>query len=1161
MERAIPGGTMLCAAITTMVLAVTPAQAAPGQVAAYGFNEGAGTSVPDASGSGNHGTATAAGWAPMGRFGGAMSFNGSSSFVTVPDSASLDLSTGMTLEAWVNPTTLGASWRTAVFKQTNSGMVYSLYAHNGTRPAGQVNIGGEQNAIGPSALPLNTWTHLAVTYDRSALRLYVNGTQVASKAQSGDIPASTGVLRIGGNSIWNEYFSGLIDEVRIYPRALSPTEVQADMTTPIAPAVPDTQAPTAPANPRQTGATETTATIAWDASTDDVGVTGYGLYRGDSPAGSTAATGATIEDLACGGSAQVGVDAVDAAGNRSPRSTVTVTTEPCAPEPEFVNDRVIVGLDEPTALTFTPDGRMLVAERDGTVWAVQPGATRVDPDPFLQLPSVATDNERGLLGLELDPDFAENGYLYAYYTHGATLRNRVSRFEAGGGAGSEQVVWENSAPADIWHQGGDLHFGPDGYLYVSVGDHLDSGSAQELDSANGKVLRMAADGTAPADNPFQDGAGPNVDAIWVLGLRNPFRFTIDAATGRLIIADVGQASQEEVNVGVRGANYGWPLCEGPCGREGMTSPAYSYAHAGHDASITGGFVYRGSQFPDEYRGDYFFADYAQNWIKRLSFDADGNVEAVHDFEPPDGELDGPYGDIVALAEGPDGALWYLDAGPFEQENAGSVRRIRNTGANRPPTAQAAADRTSGPAPLTVAFSSAGSADPEGGPLTYRWDFGDGTSSDAANPVHTFDSGRYTVRLTTSDGELETVSAPIAISAGSAPTVRILSPAAGSTFRAGDVIAYSGEASDPDDGPLTPTWKVVFHHDGHIHPVLDGATGESGTLTVPTSGHSFAGDTSFELVLTATDSDGLTASQSVEIEPQKAAVSLATAPAGLGVALDGIARTAPFTQQEAVGFRYTVGAPSPQLLAGARYTFGSWSDGGAQSHAVTVPPGGLDLTASFDRSATAPPGLVAAYSFDDGAGTTLADRSGHGHAGTLTGGPTWSAAGRNGGALAFDGVDDHVQIADHPELDLTGAMTLEAWVRPSTLGSSWRTIVFKEQATHMAYALYAAAGDGRPTGQAWVGRERDARAPSAIPTGTWTHLAVTYDGSQLRLFVNGAQVRSLAVSGSMAVSSRPLKLGGNAIWSEWFAGLIDDVRIYGRALTAAEVQGDMATPVG
>ena len=835
---------------------------------------------------------------------------------------------------------------------------------------------------------------------------------------------------------------------------------------------------------------------------------------------------------------------------------MTVTVASAAPQ--FVNDRVIIGLDEPTAMTFTPDGRMLIAERDGTVWVVQPGATQVSATPFLQLPSVATDNERGLLGITVDPAFASNGYMYAYYTPGS-LRNRVSRFTATGNtapASTEFVVWQNIVNADIWHQGGDLHFGPDGYLYISVGDHLQSQTAQSLTSYNGKILRVTRDGAAPADNPFNDGAGPNLDAIWVRGLRNPFRFTIDAPTGRMIIGDVGEGTREEVNVGVRGANYGWPVCEGSCGTAGMTNPVYSYAHAGHDASITGGFVYRGTNFPAQYRGDYFFGDYAQNWIKRITFDATGNVTAVSNFEPPDGRLDGPYGDIVGFAEGPEGSLWYVDAGPFATNNAGAVRRIRNTNTNQPPTAVAAANPTVGQAPLAVAFSSAGSSDPEGRPLTYSWAFGDGTTSTLANPSHTFTAaGSYTVRLTTSDGTLSTSSNALTITAGSPPVPRILAPTDGRTFRAGEVISYSGDATDPEDGAVPASrlsWKIVFHHDTHIHPVMDGTPGSSGTLTIPTSGHSFRGDTSYEIVLTATDSNGISASRSVTIRPQKSTLTLATSPTGRTVNVDGVSTTAPYVADELIGFRYLLDVPTPQ----GSDQFSSWSDGGARSHTITIAATNQTLTATFNAPV---PGLVAAYGFSDGAGTTLSDVSGRGHPGTLSG-PTWSASGHSGGALAFDGVNDFVSIADHSELDLTTGMTLEAWVNPSALGTAWRTVLFKEQAAHMTYALYANSSTTRPTGQAYVGGQRDARGPTALTTGAWTHLAVSYDGATLRLYVNGTQAATLATSGPMAVSTGPLKLGGNAIWGEWFAGRMDDVRVYNRALSASELQSDMNVAV-
>ena len=1155
-------------ALLAMLLAIAPARAAGGLVAAYGLDEGAGTSIGDASGNGNAGVASGTTWAPIGRYGPALAFDGTSSGVSIADRDSLDLSSGMTLEAWVKPDALSGGsygWRTVVFKESGSDMAYGLYANNdANHPAGHVNIIGEQKAIGPDQIPLNAWTHLATTYDGATLRLYVNGVQVASKAQTGEMLATTGPLRLGANSIWGEHFSGLIDEVRIYNRALAVGDIQADMTTPVdgTPRDPDTTPPTVQLTSPAAGATVTgTVNVTANAS-DDRGVAGvqFKLDGADLGSADTSAPYSAQWDASAAttGSHTLTAVATDGAGNTATSAPVTVTV-PASTSPRFVNDRVIVGLDEPTVMTFAPDGRMFVAERDGTIWVVPAGGNQVLPTPFLQIPNVANDNERGLLGLTLDPDFAANGYVYAYYTH-STLHNRVSRFTATGNvasAASEYVVWQNPAQANVWHQGGDIHFGPDGDLYISVGDHLDSTSAPDLESYNGKILRVTRDGAAPADNPFYDGAGPNLDAIWARGLRNPFRFTIDPATGRVIIGDVGEGAREEVDLGAAGANYGWPTCEGPCGRTGMTDPIFSYPHNGSDASITGGFVYRGTQFPAEYQGEYFYADYAQNWIKRLTIDDAGTVTATHDFEPPDGSSNGPYGDIVDLAQGPDGSLWYVDMGPFQNDNAGAVRRIRNANADQPPTAVAAASPTSGKAPLTVAFSSAGSADPEGRPLTYRWDFGDGATSTAANPSHTYaSSGRYTARLTVSDGAQDTASDPLSITVGSPPVPRILAPTDGSTFRAGDVITYSGDATDSEDGTLPSSalsWKIVFHHDTHIHPVMDNTPGATGTVTIPTSGHSFRGDTSYELVLTATDSDGLQASRSVTIRPQKANLTIASSPAGMSVNVDGIATTTPVTIDELVGFQLTLDAPSPQ----SGYTFSSWSDGGARSHTVTVPAGGQTITATYSAS-TAPSGLVAAYSFEDGAGATLSDVSGHEHPGTLAG-PVWSPDGHSGGALSFDGNGDYVAIPDEAELHLTTGMTLEAWVRPHALGGIWRTVLFKEQASHMTYALYANTSTDSPTGQAYVGGQRDARAPTALPVDAWSHLAVTYDGSTVRLFVNGTEVASKAADGPMTVSTGPLKIGGNAVWPEWFNGLIDDVRVYNRPLSAAEIQGDLARP--
>jgi hypothetical protein len=189
----------------------------------------------DASPAKNEGTVNGATRTASGRFGRALSFDGINDRVDVPDAASLDLTNAMTLEAWVRPSS-NSGWQTALLKERGTaGHVYALYASNGATPITESYLTSYNGATAPNPLALNTWTHLASTYDGTTLRLYVNGTQVATKAFSGAMAATASPLRIGGNAVWGEYFTGLIDEVRVYNRALSATEIGADMNAAVKP--------------------------------------------------------------------------------------------------------------------------------------------------------------------------------------------------------------------------------------------------------------------------------------------------------------------------------------------------------------------------------------------------------------------------------------------------------------------------------------------------------------------------------------------------------------------------------------------------------------------------------------------------------------------------------------------------------------------------------------------------------------------------------------------------------------------------------------------------------------------------------------------------------------------------------------------------------------
>jgi hypothetical protein len=223
--------------------------------------------------------------------------------------------------------------------------------------------------------------------------------------------------------------------------------------------------------------------------------------------------------------------------------------------------------------------------------------------------------------------------------------------------------------------------------------------------------------------------------------------------------------------------------------------------------------------------------------------------------------------------------------------------------------------------------------------------------------------------------------------------------------------------------------------------------------------------------------------------------------------------------------------------------------GASGSPATIP-----VTLTVSPTTPPPTGLVGAWAFDEASGTTATDASGRGNTGTISG--ATRTTGHAGGGLSFNGTNAWVTVADSSSLDLTSAMTLEAWVRPAALGTTWRTVVLKEQTGQLAYGLYAGTDTAsRPSANVFTDTDHGLLGPSALALNAWSHLAMTWDGTTLRLYVNGAQASTAALTGTAAVSSGPLRIGGNAVWPEWFSGLIDDVRVYNRALTAAEVVAD------
>jgi len=544
--------------------------------------------------------------------------------------------------------------------------------------------------------------------------------------------------------------------------------------------------------------------------------------------------------------------------------------------PPGFNDELIVGsLNVPTAFTFDPDGRMYIAEQSGAIRIFEDDALL--PDPAITIPVEAFD-EQGLLGLALHPDFPAPPYLYVFYTpftgNQTGNTNRVSRFTVGATTidPASEVVLLPNIPAGLgFHLGGCVRFGGDGNLYISTGDTgWSTPYPQDLSLLQGKILRIRPDGTIPPNNPFVGVPGARPE-IYQWGLRNPFRFSFQPGSSTPFIGDVGFESWEEIDKGVPGANFGWPICEGSCipPNPNFVNPIYQYSHALGSAAIVGNLFYEGSHFPAQYAGNYFFFDHSRGHLGRMILDANNQVVSVTmPFleTASSGWLSGP----VDLVLGPEGALYYCTYFP------GEIRRIFYTGSgNRNPTAIAAANPQAGYPPLFVQFSSAGTYDVDGNPLTYDWNFGDGSPhSTSPNPTHTYNAnGVYPTTLKVSDGlgGVDT-SLPVTITVGNLPpALTILSPTAGSKFDVDVPVSFSGSGTDLEEGPLDASdlhWRVHLHHLNHIHPVILDYVGNAGSFMPSSHGEDLA-DIFYRITLWAEDSAGLRNEVFVDVLPDLA----------------------------------------------------------------------------------------------------------------------------------------------------------------------------------------------------------------------------------------------------------------------------------------------------
>jgi hypothetical protein len=1026
------------------------AESAPvGLVAAYGFSEGVGSTFADASGNGNGGTISGASWSVQGRFGGALAFDGSDDIATVPDSASLDLTTGMTLQAWVNPITM-TSWRTVLVKETTGSLVYGLYANSSSsRPVGEVRTSTLRLAYGLTQIPLNSWTHLAATYDGANLRFYVNGTLVRTTSASGNITVSGSPLRIGATTVWGEHFRGLIDEVRIYNRALSLSEIQTDMNTSV-----DEQAgPTAtPTNTVPPTATPTpTNTVP---ATAAVTPTNTPTFTATATNTFTPTPSPTPTSVATPTNTPTGAALTGAWGAVQPRPHYTIHS----------------------SLTYT--GEVLSWEANAP------------PTSFAQAWNIANNTYTAVT--------ANSGLFCA--GHSQLTDGRI--FVAGGHAGTEIGIKHGNIynPATrTWTRTADMAYArwypsattlPDGRVVVLSGNIVPGAWADTPEIYNPATNTWSPINVNTAD--MHEGGYP---LSHLLPDGRIFSIGPSSATARILDVE----AETWINPGRL------PFFNG-------TIAQYR----------PGKFLYSGGGSP---------------WLATTN-----GRTAVLDFTTSTPS----YREIAPMAFGrhqhnlivlPDGKVFAIGG-------ASTVDVESGVGPKAAEMWDPATETWTTMASMQFSrnYHSTALLLPDGRVLASGGDWSNAENAEIYSPPYLFKGARPVITSAPSSASYsQTVTVATSDAADIASVVLI--PPATVTHTLNDqkyvplsFTRGSGQLSvtmPGNDNVAPPGYYMMFIVDSDGVPSVSSmvrlaggttdTTPPSVTVTNPANGATVSGT----INLTANASDNIGVS-------------------GVQFAVDGVDVGAEDTVAP-----YAIPWDSTTVANGAR-TISARARDGAGNIATS------SVTVTVDNAGGGPVGLVAAYSFNAGSGTTLADGSGNGNNGAISG-ASWSASGVYGGALSFDGVNDIVNVADSASIDLTTGMTLEAWVYPLEL-TSWRTILAKETTGGIVYALFGNSSFDRPVGEARTSILYDVAGTAKLPINTWSHLATTYDGANLRFYVNGTLVATRAATGDIATSSGALRIGATTVWGEYFRGLIDEVRIYNRALSASEVQADLGTPL-
>ena len=682
------------------------------------------------------------------------------------------------------------------------------------------------------------------------------------------------------------------------------------------------------------------------------------------------------------------------------RLPVQATMTGAVTPPGFAVRTLVSGLRQPVDMAILPNGGLLIGEKgsgdatNGVARVRLVTAGGLASQPVLEIP-VNPRGDTGILGLVIAPDFADTGSFYLWYAtnpqslawSGATVM-RLSRFTfdpaTGTAAPNSETIILDGVPWGEIHNGGGMAFDAAGNLLLTTGDIASPlnpavNPAQDPDSLNGKVLRIhpLPEGgyDVPADNPFvgMDGVRPE---IYAMGLRNPFRMTYRAADGEFYLIDVGLDAWEEIDRVEPGANYGWPVREGPCAlgeppRPGgsrctppsgnaYVEPLVTYPHGENGAGLAALAFYDGEIWPSAYRHQVYFADYNNSWVARQAITATAQISPTI--------MVAEAGVIVDM-EATDTGIYWLDL------LNGTVKQLYFVDAdNQPPVPRLTVTPMLGPGPLTVRLSAAGSYDPDDLTLHYEWDYGlggDVVTMPESEVEHTYaDDGEYRVRLRVLDsrgGVSPALEEVVTVYSGEMPSILAdnLTEPGREQFYGDDHWRFTakrdGGVADLDpDRPYQ--WDLLLAHNEHTHPVLSEVVGASVSFTTPMESHG-TGTIHYQVQLTMQTATGLTVPVTRILLPKLIAVQVATWPPDGLVTLNGQTLASGASANVMVGHLYELTAPSTRILGGEVWVFDGWR---VTDHAPTVEP--PDGEAIAERTAevmmpAAPATYVATYRDD------------------------------------------------------------------------------------------------------------------------------------------------------------------------------------------------------